>query len=88
MVGGPSGCVLQKSQARAIIGGALMLTGGGVVLVGLLILAAGAFQRTPAARTLEQIAGVPVVGGGVRAVQRTARRPSAQRSRSSDGGSA
>lgn len=42
-------CLFSKAEARAIIGGLLMVTGGGLVVIGALILAAGAFQQSGAA---------------------------------------
>lgn len=57
-------CILSKSEARAMIGGMLMVGSGIAALVGLVILAAAAFNRTGAlAKTAQAAAVVP--GGGV-----------------------
>ena len=45
-------CLFSKAEARAIIGGLLMVTGGSLVVIGALILAAGAFQRSGAQSAL------------------------------------
>jgi hypothetical protein len=75
-------CILSKSEARAIVGG-LMLAGSGVAaLVGLIILAAAAFNRTGALSTAAQAASV-VPGGNVVAapLRRAHGRVSGQRQR-------
>lgn len=55
-VGG--GCILSKSEARAVIGG-LVLTGAGLLLIpGILILAASGFQHSGAAGAVRTIARV------------------------------
>jgi len=41
-------CIFSKGEARALIGGMLLFAGGGLFVVGALILAAGAFQRSGA----------------------------------------
>jgi hypothetical protein len=68
-------CVVKKTTIRHLVGG-LVLAGGGVVfLVGAAILAASAFQRTGAARAVEQVVQVtPGAGRAVAAVKRTAPR--------------
>ena len=42
-------CPLSKSEARALIGGALMVAGGLIIFAGLVIIVAAGFQRTGAA---------------------------------------
>jgi lysozyme-like protein len=41
-------CIVSKSNARAMLGGALMLAGGLALMVGVLVIAAGAFTDTSA----------------------------------------
>jgi hypothetical protein len=61
--GDTSFCVLTRSQARALVGGSLMAASGAAALVGLIILAAAAFNRTGALqKTADAAAAVP--GGG------------------------
>jgi hypothetical protein len=75
-------CILSKSQARALIGGSLMVASGAAALVGLIILAAAAFNRTGALSTAAQAASV-VPGGNVVAapLRRAHGRVSGQRQR-------
>jgi hypothetical protein len=61
---GTSFCILSKSEARAIVGGLLLAGSGVAALVGLVILAAAAFNRTGAASAVAQAASA-VPGGGV-----------------------
>lgn len=73
-------CVIKKTTIRHIVGGMLLLSGGGVLLVGAALLAASAFQKTGAARVVEQAVQVtPGAGRAVAAVKRT--RPQAARER-------
>lgn len=58
-------CILSKSQARAIMGGALLLGGGTLVLMGLLVLATTAFARSGAGRATAQVAESVVPAGRV-----------------------
>lgn len=70
-------CVVKKTTIRHIVGGMLLLSGGGVLLVGAALLAASAFQKTGAARAVEQAVQVtPGAGRAVAAVKRT--RPRAE----------
>ena len=56
-VGG--GCVLSKSQARAVIGGLALAAGGLIALPGLILLAATAFRAVPgASQAASTVAGV------------------------------
>jgi Lysozyme like domain len=55
-VGG--GCLVTKSEARAVIGGVLLAAGGIMGLVSVLIIAASAFEHTGAGSALTKAAGV------------------------------
>lgn len=71
-VGG--GCLIAKSQARALIGGMLMLAGGSILAIGVLIVAASAFESSGAGRAVTQAAGaIPGVGGAAARVVSSAR---------------
>jgi hypothetical protein len=61
-----SGCLLGKSQARAIIGGGFVLAGGAVLMVGALILAAYGLKASGAGRTAAS--GLELVAGGAEVV--------------------
>jgi len=50
-------CLIKKSTLRDAAGGALMTAGGGVVMFGVILLAAFAFRASGAARAAGQIAG-------------------------------
>lgn len=65
-VGG--GCILTKSQGRAIIGGACLAVAGVVALAAAVILAAAAFEKTGAASAVAQ--AVPPVRAVTRAAGR------------------
>jgi hypothetical protein len=61
-------CIIRKTEARAMIGGALIITGGLVGMVGVFILAAYGFRAsgagTAAGRSLEAVgAGVALIPG-------------------------
>ena len=68
-VGVPQVCLLDKSEARALIGGLCMVAGGLLVLPGLIILVAAGFKGSGAAGALGSAAGplsrVPVYGRAV-----------------------
>ena len=65
-------CVVKKTTIRHIVGGLLLGSGGLVLLVGAAVLAASAFQRTGAARAVEQVVQVtPGAGRAVAAVKRS-----------------
>ena len=71
-------CILSKSEARALLGGALMVAGGIGAMIGFIVLAAGAFQRTGGLGKAADIAAVipgaqPVAAGLAVAQRRTAR---------------
>lgn len=82
-------CLFRKSNARALIGGLILLTSASVALVGAVILAASAFQRTGALAKAADAAAVvpgatPVAAGLSRAhtrATRTGSQAAAQRSR-------
>lgn len=57
-IGLPSACLLKKSTIRHAAGGALMLAGGTVGMVGVLLLAAFAFRASGAARAVSAGLGV------------------------------
>ncbi|HLX48122.1 MAG TPA: hypothetical protein VKS82_07305, partial [Streptosporangiaceae bacterium] len=48
-------CIFSKGEARALIGGMLLFAGGGLFVVGALILAAGAFQRSGAVAAVGRV---------------------------------
>ena len=76
----PAICIVKKTTIRHIVGGALLISGGSVILVGAAILAASAFQRTGAARAVEQVVQVtPGAGRAVAAVRRSAPQPARSR---------
>ena len=60
-------CLLSKAEARGMLGGMLMLTGGGVAVLGVVILASAAFQRTGALGKAADVAAVVPGGQGVAA---------------------
>lgn len=60
-VGG--GCLVTKSEARAVIGGGLIILGTGLGLVAALILAASAFDRTGAQQAVGKITGAAAKAG-------------------------
>jgi len=69
-------CVIKKATIRHVVGGMLLLSGGSVVVVGALILAASAFNKSGAGRAVQQV--VSVTPGG-QAIKRVAtRRPASQ----------
>jgi Phage tail lysozyme len=64
-------CIVRKTTLRHAAGAGVMIAGGMVLLVGAVILAASAFQRTGAGRAVEQAAGaVPGIGAAVAATRR------------------
>jgi hypothetical protein len=78
VVGGlfPSGCLMSKSQARAVLGTLILTSGGGIMMLGVLILAAYGLKSSgagkAAGRAMEGAAGVaavasPEAGAAVRA---------------------
>ena len=70
-----SWCILSKSEARAMIGGMLMIAGGMIALPGLILLAAFAFRASGAAAAQSQMErSIPVYGPAVRAARQRARR--------------
>lgn len=75
-------CLLSKSEARALIGGACIMVGGGAIVVGILVLAAGAFQRTgglgKAADVAAVIPGAQPLAAGLAVAQRRTTRTGAQ----------
>lgn len=78
-------CVVKKTTLRHLAGGLLLLAGGGTVLVGAVILAASAFQRTGALGKAADAAAVvpgaaPVAAGLSRAHSRATRTGSRVRS--------
>jgi tail lysozyme len=54
-------CIFSKGEARALIGGMLLFAGGGLFVVGALILAAGAFQRSGATAAVARIRQAPFI---------------------------
>jgi hypothetical protein len=60
-----TGCLLSKSQARALIGGSLMVAGGILALAGLAILVAAGLAGTGAGRAVTQAAGTVAPAGRV-----------------------
>jgi hypothetical protein len=52
------GCLVHKSTLRHLAGGSLLVTGGGVAVVGLLVLAAFAFRASGAARAVAPVLAV------------------------------
>lgn len=84
-VGG--GCILAKSQARAIMGSVILVNGGLVMLAGLLVLAAYGFKSSGAGKLagtlIEGAAGGASVVGATRAAEGTRR--TAARARSASG---
>jgi hypothetical protein len=54
-------CIFSKGEARGLIGGMLLLAGGGLFVIGALILAAGAFQRSGAAGAVARVRSLPGV---------------------------
>ena len=83
ILGFGSVCIFTKSEARAFIGAMVLGVSVTVGIVGAVILAASAFQKTGAARAVGQAAAVvPGVGAGVRAATRAApRQPTAAATR-------
>jgi hypothetical protein len=73
LIGSSIPCLLSKSEARGAVGGLFLLLGGGVALVGVLILAAYAFERSGAGRAATRavgyIPGASIIAGGITAVQ-------------------
>lgn len=70
------GCLLSKSQARAIVGAMLIMTALPLAIAGAVILAAAAFEHSGASRAVGQVAGmVPGTGTTVRAATRAAPPP-------------
>lgn len=62
------GCLLSKTTARAIMGGALIVAGAVVMIPGVALLAAFAFRQSGAAAKVVQVAGmIPGEGMAVRA---------------------
>jgi hypothetical protein len=60
-------CIVSRSAARAMLGGALLLAGSVVILPGVIILAAMGFRATGGpAKVMQAAALVPGVGAGVR----------------------
>src|SRR5579864_5191644 len=57
----PSSCLIRKSEIRGLLGGLLMVAGGGVFVVGALIVAAGAFQRSGAVAAVGRVRSLPGV---------------------------
>jgi len=51
-------CVVKKTTLRHLVGGLVMVAGGSVVLVGAVILAASAFQRSGAQRAVSNAVGL------------------------------
>jgi hypothetical protein len=80
--GGTAICVLHKTTIRHAAGVLAMLSGGSVVLVGAVILAASAFQRTGAQRAVTQAVGVLPGGQAIKQVARRAPARAAPRARS------
>lgn len=77
-VGG--GCLITKSEARALIGGLLMLAGGTVFAVGVLIVAASAFESSGAGRAATQaVSAIPGVGNAAATAVSRARPRSGRR---------
>ena len=69
-------CVVKKTTLRHLVGGLVMVAGGSVVLVGAVILAASAFQRSGAQRAVSNAVGM-VPGGQV--IKQVAARAPAKR---------
>ena len=69
-------CVVKKTTLRHLVGGLVMGAGGSVVLVGAVILAASAFQRSGAQRAVSNAVGM-VPGGQV--IKQVAARAPAKR---------
>jgi hypothetical protein len=60
-------CILSKAEARGVVGAVLMAGAAGIGLVGFLILAAGAFQKTPTGRIVEDsVAALGPIGAVAR----------------------
>lgn len=78
-------CLLDKSQARALIGGALMTAGALIILPGLIILAASGFARSGAPGALGAAAGPLEKTPGYGTAIRAARQSSAKRTASRQG---
>lgn len=70
---GSEACLVTKSEARGVVGGALLIFGGSVALLGLLILAVYGFERTGAGRAASRVLAVTgagrIVAGGITAEQ-------------------
>ena len=69
-------CIVKKTTLRHLVGGLVMVAGGSVVLVGAVILAASAFQRSGAQRAVSNAVGM-VPGGQV--IKQVAARAPAKR---------
>lgn len=68
----PAICILKKTTLRHMAGAAIISGGGLVLIAGAVILAASAFQRSGAARAVEQVAQYTPGAGQVVAVARRA----------------
>ena len=68
-------CIVKKTTLRHLVGGLVMVAGGSVVLVGAIILAASAFNKSGAQRAVTQ--AVSVVPGG-QVLKQAARRAPAR----------
>lgn len=60
-------CLFSKSEARAVVGGLIMVASGSVALVGVLILAAYGLKKTGALEGAAKVASVVPAGRGVAA---------------------
>lgn len=60
------GCVLNQGQVKALKGGMLMAAGGGIMAVGVMILAAFAFKDTAAGRAAKGAINATPIGGAVK----------------------
>ena len=70
-----SWCMLSKSQARALIGGACLAAGGLVMIVGVSLIAVFALQRTGVAQTIVNFTPVGRATGAISSAARASARP-------------
>lgn len=83
------GCMVSKTQGRAVLGVLLMVAGGSLALPGIILLGAFAFRRagTGAAReTVEVLERTPVYGQAIRAAGRRGERRRAAGAGAATGG--
>jgi Lysozyme like domain len=56
-------CLISKVQVRALLGGAFIVAGGGIGLLGVLVLLAEGFEHTGAGRALTKVTGTVASAG-------------------------